>query len=118
MVGTLGEIFVPSPGTAVQITKNQADPTKYIAARTVSFQVLPGNNGIVYIGLQHMDAQGTGARSELLAILPKPTSATTGPFTTVTIGQDTVVPSSFDLTSFYVDAINANDGVLVTYTNQ
>lgn len=117
MVGTLGEVFIPHHGTAVQVTVNQADPTKYIAAKTIMFQALPGNGGIIYVGLKHLDTQGTGGASELLGFIPKPASATTGPFTIFTVGNDDDAPSQFNLADFYVDASADNDGVLVTWTN-
>src|SRR5215831_12605864 len=110
MVGTLGDVFVGSPGTPVQVTVHQTTPSQRIPAQTASFQVLQTNVGLVFIGLKGLDAQGTGARSGLLATLPKPASATTGPFTTYEI-KIYGAPAALNMADFYVDALNAGDGV-------
>lgn len=115
MTKALGKITVTTPGTAVPITgnlANHADPGFRVAAQSIVFEVLPGNTGLVYI------QQGGGAddRTNLtrtLAILPAPASATQGPFASYTISLP-VAPAGFNAADYYIDAANANQGVLVS----
>jgi hypothetical protein len=117
MVGSLGEARVTFPGVLVRATVNQTDPAARIAAQSIEFQVLPGNAGVVRICLAGSDMPGTSANELVLHTLPKPASATTGPFDTWRVGVFNV-PSAVNPADFYIDADNIGDGVLVTYTNQ
>jgi len=117
MVGSLGQVTVPSPGVLVRATVNRSDPTERIAAQTIEFQVLPANTGRVYISLAGSDMSGTSSNELPLHTLPKPVSATTGPFDTWKVGVYNV-PSAINPADFYVDADVPGDGVLITFTNQ
>jgi len=117
MVGSLGQVTVPSPGVLVRATVNQTDPTARIAAQTVEFQVLPANTGKVMICLAGSDMSGTSSNELVLHVLPKPASATTGPFDYWRVGVFNV-PSALNPADFYIDADVPGDGVLITYTNQ
>ena len=117
MVGSLGQVTVPSPNVLVRATINMPDPTARIAAQTVEFQVLPGNAGIVYICLAGADMTGTSSNELMLHRLPKPANATTGPFDYWRVGVYNV-PSGLNAADFYIDADTPGDGVLITFTNQ
>jgi hypothetical protein len=71
----------------------------------------------VYICLAGSDMLGTSSNELVLHRLPKPVSATTGPFDYWRVGVFNV-PSSINPADFYIDADQPGDGVLVTYTNQ
>lgn len=117
MVGSLGTVTVPSPGVLVRATVNQTDPTARIAAQSVEFQVLPTNAGVVSVCLAGADMTGTSSDELVLHRLPKPVSATTGPFDTYRVGVFNA-PSALNPADFYVDADVPGDGVLISFTNQ
>ncbi len=116
MVGSLGTVQVGTPGILARATANQPDPTARIAAQTVEFQVLPANAGPVRICLLGADIIGTSSNELILHALPKPVSATTGPFDYWRVGVYNA-PSALNPADFYIDADNAGDGVLIAYTN-
>ncbi len=85
--------------------------------QSVLIEALPGNAGLVYVFAQ---ADGSNHRSDLVgcaAILPKPTSATTGPFPSVSYGIPGA-PASINLNNLWIDADNGGDGVVVSGTAQ
>jgi hypothetical protein len=110
----LGAVIVAVPGTLVRATKNRDTPSDRLGAQAISFQVLKSNVGVVYIGKASMvRATGVGVEFQL----PAPSSATSGPFASASIGLPTA-PAGLNAADFFVDADNANDGVLVTITVQ
>lgn len=111
-IQSLGITKVTSPGTPVPVTSNQNDPTKRVPTQSIVFQALPGNVGIIYVGSNGLN-KGTGL--EQFAFIPKPTNSLTGPFPTATISIPEEA-AGLNATDFYVDADNANDGVLVAIT--
>ncbi len=107
-----GYVLVAAAGTPARLTANAAVPGDRVGAQSVMVQALPGNAGLVYVGLGGMN-KTTGVN--VLAILPKPASATTGPFPSVTFSEPTI-PAGFNLADLYIDAGTNNDGVVVSIT--
>ena len=87
----LGAVVVVTPGTPVQITKNQDTPGQRLATQAILFQVLKSNVGVVYIGRKGL-VRATSVGVELQ--LPAPVSAVTGPFTSGSIGIPGAPPAS------------------------
>jgi hypothetical protein len=105
---SLGKVTVSSSGTPVQTTTTRA------GLQSITFQVSPGNTGVAYIGLAGMSVSGgTG----ILAVLPAPTSATTGPFSSVTFSEP-LAPAGLNAADFWVDSTHAADFVFVSGTEQ
>ncbi len=113
MILDLGRVTVAVPGTPVQATVNQSVPATRVPTQAIMFQVIPANAGVVYIGRKGMVKGASGE----YALLPKPSSATTGPFTSVTFSIP-LAPAGLNAADFYVDADNANDGVIVSLVVQ
>lgn len=114
MVKSLGYVTVTAAGTPVRATVNQPDPALRIGAQAVLFQALPGNAGIVYVGLggTTMDpTTGTG----IVGIVPAPADPTSGPFPSVVISIP-VMAAGLNVADFYLDASGNGNGVLVSYT--
>ena len=112
MIGSLGYVTVPVPGTPVRATFNRADPALPLGAQTVSFETLPDNTGLIYIGLPGMNA-GTGVN--VLAVLPAPADPTSGPFPAFAPSIP-VIPAGMNAADFYIDASQAGDGVVIAYS--
>jgi hypothetical protein len=76
-------------------------------------QAAAANAGIVYVGTADMViATGVG----VLAILPKPTSATTGPFPSISFSiMD--APAGINLNEIYIDG-TTNDAAYVSASSQ
>ena len=112
MVGSLGLVTVTTSGTPVRATTNAADPTVRVPAQSITVQPAPGNAGILYVGLKGMDiTTGVG----VLRAIPKPASATTGPFTEATISIP-VAPAGLDASQIYLDSSSSGDKGLVSFT--
>ena len=110
----LGSVAVVTPGTPVQVTKNLTNPTFRSGCQAILFQVLKGNVGVVYVGKKGMvRATGVGVQLQL----PAPISSVTGPFTSGSIGIP-LAAAGLDASSYFVDADNGGDGVLVTLVTQ
>ncbi len=109
MQKSLGIVKNGVPGTLVQATVNNASATKREPFQSIMFQALPGNAGVVYIGSSGL-VRATGV--EQYAFLPKPASAVTGPFTSAQFSYPDA-PASFDANDYYIDADNADEGVIV-----
>ncbi len=111
---SFGDVLVASPSTLVQLTSAWVTAGGNSAARvglqSVTVQARPGNVGVVYVGLKGF-SRGSG--TNCLIRLPKPVSALTGPFESHTFTQDDS-KAGFSLNDLYVDADNAEDGVLVS----
>lgn len=115
MFKPLGKITVAVGGVPTRLTVNQADPAARIGAQAIMIQVLPGNTGLVYVrtGTGTGDDRTTLART--VAILPAPASATSGPFSSVTISLP-VVAAGLDVSSFWIDVSVNTNGVIASYT--
>jgi hypothetical protein len=73
-------------------------------------EVAPGNAGLIYVGTADMVvSSGVG----VLAVLPKPTSATTGPFPSVTFSIVNA-PAGINLNEIYLDAGTSGDKAYVS----
>jgi hypothetical protein len=102
---TLGLVAIVSGGTPVQITD------KSIGAVTVTLQPKPGNAGVVYVGGKGMViASGVN----IAGVIPKPASATTGPFGDVTLLPLGTGSGGYRLDEIYIDG-TTGDGVYVRY---
>ncbi len=104
MIQSLGAVTVA--GSAVQVTSDR------VGCQRLRFQVAPANTGIVYIGVEGMDIAGSGFGTGVLAVLPIPVSATTGPFASYEAVQDGI-PAGLDASKFYVFGTVPGDVVLV-----
>lgn len=105
MLGTLGLIPIVAGGTPVPLSLTNK------AAQSIKLTPKPGNAGIVYVGLKGMNTT-TGVN--VIGVIPKPTSATTGPFEPFEIGLP-VIPGGLNLAHIYIDG-TTNDGVYAGYT--
>ena len=117
-VKSLGLISSTTPGHPVPITT-----TLNLGARAIFFVVDPSNAGVVWVlkataagpGSAGLDITKFALRAGCLCPLPKPSSATTGPFTSFSLGgqpQDGL----FILDHYYIDVESSGDGVIVSYT--
>lgn len=112
MDASLGYVTVPTPGTPVRATINNTDPTLRVGAQSITFQALPGNTGIVYVGRRDMDTStGVG----VLGLIPAPSDPTTGPFPSWAVSLP-VIAAGLNVADHYIDAAEATDGVVVAYT--
>ncbi len=82
-------------------------------AQTIRLTALPGNAGIVYYGDSTM-VVSTGVG--IAGAIPKPVSATTGPFASVDIVMPTAA-NALDAQKVYIDG-TTNDGVYVMVLQQ
>lgn len=105
---SLGKVAVVSPGTPVQATINNSSPSARVAAYSIMFQALPGNSGKVYVGLSGLNKS---TLTQCVAIIAVPTTNSIPAFT-VTL---TYAPGGLNVTDFYVDADNAQDGALISF---
>lgn len=113
MVKSLGYVTVPAAGTPVRATVNQPDPTLRVAAQAVSFQALPTNVGIVYVGLGATMDPATGLG--IVGIIPAPAAPATGPFPSFVVSLP-VIAAGLNVADFYLDAVENGDGVAISCT--
>ena len=107
MIQSFGQITVPSPGTPVRATSNQADPLKVERVHGFLFQVLPTNTGLVYIGTEGMD-KSTGVG--VVIRLPVPTASGLPTFS----ASIPISSNGLMVEAMFVDADVADEGVLVS----
>ena len=107
MIQAYAVIRVPTPGTPVRVTKDQADPAAAQGCHGVLIQALPGNTGKIYIGGALLNA---AAFTGLYALLAIPTVNQLPTFSAAL----TISPGGIQLRDFYIDAEIATDGVIVT----
>jgi hypothetical protein len=107
-----GFVTVTTAGTLVRLTLNLPVPTARVGAQSVQIQAKPGNSGPIYVGLAGF-VRSTGVG--LLAIIPKPASATTGPFASQSFSMP-LAATGFDVSHLYLDADNDGDGAVVSWT--
>jgi hypothetical protein len=103
---SLGKIVVTIPGTPVRVTANQADPTARLACHAIQLEALPANGGPVYIGNTATFNKASGAG--LLMILPPPTINSISAFK----DSAPLSPNGLNAADYYIDADNANEGVV------
>lgn len=113
MIRSIGVFRVTVPGTLKQIASTAADLVQDGAIHGILLQALPGNTGVVYIGGSAIvRASYTGLYGMLgvpaLNAGGQPTSLPT--FTAAL----TLAPNAIKLSDFYIDADQANDGVIAS----
>lgn len=108
---SLGYVTVPTPGTPVRITLNDPGYPERRAAQSILLQALPGNAGIVYVGIgpTFNKTFGTGMK----AFLAAPADPNNGPFASVNLSVP-VPAAGLNAATYYIDADEANDGVVVS----
>ena len=107
MISSVGKFTVTTPGTLVRLTSGQTTPAAKYSCHAIMVQALPANVGKVYIGTS---AMSRAALTGLYAILPLPSTTSIPVFTAAL----TLAPNSLNLADLFIDADNANDGVIVT----
>jgi hypothetical protein len=116
MVGSLGAVTVTTAGTPERITKlapTSVQDAKRLGAKSARIQAMPDNTGLVYVGLAGMEGSPQGPN--LLGVIPKPVSATTGPFETFEIHVEDV-PAGLNLYDIFLDVTVSGEGAIVSYT--
>ena len=114
MLQVLGPVSVPVPGTPVRLTAGVTanaegiinNPERF-TCHAVLLQAKPANQGKVYIGWAEMNRTTLAEVSGVLAI---PTDNSI-PSYSISL---TLSPAGVALSELYIDADEANDGVLVT----
>jgi hypothetical protein len=107
MIQAYARIRVTVPGTPVRVTVNETNPALAMGCHGVLIQALPTNTGAVYIGtLQMSRSQYTG----VFSVLAIPTDNQIPSFSAAL----TLAPAGIRLCDLYIDADQANDGVIVT----
>jgi hypothetical protein len=110
----LGKVTVPTGGTPERVTKNLTDPTARIGVQSIFLQALPSNTGIVYVRVRgNPPADDRVTMAVTFGLIPAPTSATTGPFPSITISEP-MIPAGFNLADLYLDVGVNGDGALVS----
>lgn len=110
MIGELpAPVTVPVPGTPVQLVVG----TSYAGSRPtlihgILIQALPDNTGRIYIGPSTVVG---ASRSNVRAILAIPTDQ----FIPSYSASLTLAPNAMNLNDFYIDADDADDGVIVSF---
>jgi len=110
-IRTLGKTVVTAAGTPVQVSAGLANTLVNLLCKSVQFQALPGNTGIIYIGKKGM-VVSTGVL--VMLAIPAPSDATKGPFTTQSIGDMTKDVSRVSLADLWMDAGNSGEGCYIT----
>lgn len=113
-LASLGAITVSSAGTKVRATVNQSDPGARYTVQSFQVQAGAANAGIIYIGFSNMNtSNGTG----VLGIIPKPVSATTGPFGSQSFSIINS-PAGIDMRDIYIDSSASGDIVYISVATQ
>lgn len=110
MIASVGmPVIVTTAGTPVAVVDFLAvSSRRSISIHGIMFQALPANTGKIYIGTRNMDQ---AMLTNLFAILPIPTDNFLPTFSCAL----TIAPNGLALETFYVDAENSGEGVIVTY---
>lgn len=118
MLKSFGRVTVTAAGTPVRATNNVAaavgGPSARQGVQSFMIQADPANTGILYVfaggdnfaGDHRTDGLG------LVAIIPAPASATTGPFTTASFGMPNV-PAGLNLNDIWIDtSVNGSRAIV------
>lgn len=111
MIQSLGYVTIAAGGTPVRATANLAVPSQRLGAQSITVQAHPSNAGVLYVGLSGL-TKASGVA--VLAVVPKPVSATTGPFAEVVI-QLPATPNGLNAAEVYIDG-TTNDIAVVRIT--
>jgi hypothetical protein len=106
MIASLGKVAVATPGTLVRLSATTLN------ANGVFFQALGANTGYVYVGLS------TLVRATLvgvLQIIPAPSAATGATVALPFWYPQSVVSGGIDLSTIFLDADVATNGLLISY---
>lgn len=111
----LGKIDVPTPGTPVRLVDtsqyqalaSQGQNPQFLTCQAILFQAWKGNTGAVYVGRTGL-AKSTGAN--VSAVLATPTDNAIPSHG----ASNHLAPAGIDLSIYYLDADQANDGALVS----
>ena len=106
---SFGKITIASGGTPVRLTSNETTPAARASVQSVTIQAGAGNAGIVYVGFVGMN---TSSGAGVLALIPKPASTTTGPFSSASFSEVNA-PAGINVADLYVDG-TTNDVVYVS----
>lgn len=108
MIRPYTTITVTAPGTPLRVTRSEIDPAASQGCHGVLIQVFPTNVGKIYIGTSNLSrvAPFTGC----YAFLAIPTVNQLPTFSAAL----TLSPNAIQLRDFWIDADNANDGVIVS----
>lgn len=108
MITVVGKIIVPAPGTPVQLSAGFAAlGLTRTTVHAAMMQALKSNAGAVYIGTSVMNKGTLVGCAGVLAI------PTTNSIPSMGI-SNTLIPAGVDMDVLYVDADNANEGLLLT----
>lgn len=114
---SLGKVTCPAAATPVRATVNRTDPTARVGVQGFMVQALPANTGKVYVFLG--GAQFTGDhRTSLTGALfevPAPSSATTGPFPTGSIGLQAEA-AGINMADIFIQTDVNGDGAIICAT--
>jgi hypothetical protein len=109
MLSSLGYVAVPTPGTPVRATVNAPDPTARVGAQTIYFQAKSDNSGVMYVGTLGMDkTTGVG----VVGFIGVPASESIPTFEP----SLPTLPAGLNVADYYIDADDADDVCLVSYT--
>lgn len=106
------------PVTTTPLRLTSLAPAKYLDnLPVISFRIQahPSNTAPVYVGGAGMEGSPLGP--DILGVIAKPVSASTGPFDFYSPPQSAQTPGPINLADVYVMG-TANDGVFVSYTTQ
>lgn len=103
----LGRTRVTSAGTPVAIAASIPASINPQTAHAIIIEALPTNVGKVYIGKSTLNKSTFVG---VLVVLPTPTANSIPTFSLAV----TQAANAIKLSDFYIDADNANDGVIVT----
>lgn len=106
MIRSLGKFTVAVAGQLTRVTNSAPDFQNDARVHGILIQALPDNVGRVYIGASDMSR---AARTGLYGMLATPTANILPTFAAAL----TISPNALKFTDFYIDADNANDGVIV-----
>lgn len=104
----LGKLVVVTPGTPVALATLLSAAGRPGQIHAIMFQALPTNTGVVYVGDQTMVASSyTG----LFGIIGAPTAPNVFPSLSI---AHTIAPNGLNTNTYFVDADQGGDGVIVT----
>lgn len=107
MIRAYRTLTVPVPGTPIRVTSLEPDPSASQGCHAVLMEALPTNAGRVWIGTSQLNVV---ARIGVFSYLAVPTLNFAPSFSAAL----TLSPGGIQLRDLYVDAEQANDGVIIT----
>lgn len=110
-----GAVTITTGGTPVRCTNNESVPAARVAVQSFMVQALPANAGIIYVGTSA--SMNTSSGVGVLAVIPKPASATTGPFPSASFSI-VEAPAGINLNEIWLDASSNGDKAYVTASIQ